>query len=288
MLMVATLIAVAAGITIAIFTAREPTRIEIDRGKARYERELERCLSGRYGQPEENGYVGTLDEMCADSVRPESFGPQVARFADITEILEGSAFIVLLLGSILGATLAGADHSTGAIAMLLTWEPRRVRVLIARTLAVAIVVVVVTALAQLVMIAGFTAFVSARGTFDQTPPGLASDLVRTVARIASAATLFAIMGVALATIGRSTVAGLGVFLGYLIVAEGFLSNLMFWLQKVTFGRSAIVVVTDRPLELFDTPDIFLLTPGRAWVNLAGWAIGLLALAAAAFRSRDVT
>lgn len=292
MLAIATSIAVVVGITIAIVTAQEPSPASIERGQRQYEQELQGCLSGNFGTPEDNGYVGTLEEMCADFVRPEFFGPQVAHFADITDILEGSAFIVILLGAVLGATLGGADWSTGSITTLLTWEPRRVRILLLRALAVTIVVVVMTVFAQLVLTAGYAAFTAVRGTFEDAPAGFAGDLAGMVARIAGVATLFGAMGLALATIGRSTVAGLGVLLGYLIIAEGFLSSLMFWLQKVTFGRSAAAAVSDEPLDLIDTstipPEIYVLTPGRAWINLLGWAVGLLVVAIVVFRARDVT
>ena len=291
MLVVAVLVAVTLGIVIAIATTKEPTPAEIDQGRQRYERELERCLNGRYGPPADAGYQ-TLEEMCAEFVQPQYYGPSTPRFADLEEILMGTAFIVILIGAVIGATLGGADWSAGSMATLLVWEPRRLRVLAARAVAVAITALVVTVLAQAIFVAGLTMFIVVRGTFDQTPSGFVGDLAMTGLRISAVAAIFGLLGLSLATIGRSTVAGLGVLLGYLIIVEGFLSNLLFWVQKMTFGRSAAAVVTDEALELFDgstiPPTIFELTPGRAWMTLGIWAVALLAIAGASFRLRDVT
>ena len=291
MLLVATFIAVALGILIAILTTNAPTQEETDRGQRRYERELARCLAGNYGRPDEAGF-DSLEAMCAEFVQPQYYGPSTPRFAEIEEILVGTGFIVLLLGAVVGATLGGADWSAGSMATLLVWEPRRVRVLLARIVAVALTALVLTIVAQAVFVAGLTVYIAIHGTFDGTPAGYLGDLTATVLRISAVAGLFALMGLSLATIGRSTVAGLGVFLGYLIIVEGFLSNLLFWVQKITFGRSAAVVVTDETLELVDgsviPPVIYELTPGRAWATLGVWVVVLLVVAAATFRVRDVT
>jgi ABC-2 type transport system permease protein len=291
MLVIAVLVAVTLGITIAIVTTNPPTQEEIDRGQRQYERELARCLVGNYGRPQEAGYE-TLEEMCAEYVQPQYYGPTTPRFSEVEEILMGTAFIVILIGAVIGATLGGADWSAGSMATLLAWEPRRLRVFAARAVAVAITALVVTIIAQVVFVAGLALFLVVRGTFDGTPDGFLRDLGTTALRISAVGAMFGLIGLSLATVGRSTVAGLGVLLGYLIIVEGFLSNLLFLVQKITFGRSAAVVVTDETLELVDgsaiPPVLYELTPGRAWVTLGVWAVALLVVAAATFRVRDVT
>ena len=52
--------------------------------------------------------------------------------------------MVVLLGVLLGATLAGADWTAGTMGTLLTWEPRRVRVHLVRVLVTVVVVLVFT------------------------------------------------------------------------------------------------------------------------------------------------
>ena len=291
MLVIAVLVAVTLGITIAIFTTKPPTQADIDRGQRNYERDLAECLDGGFGRPQQAGYE-TLEEMCAEYVQPQSYGPTTPRFSEVEEILMGTAFIVILIGAVIGATLGGADWSAGSMATLLAWEPRRLRVFAARAVAVAITALVITMIAQLIFVAGLTLFLVVRGTFEGTPDGFLGDLGTTALRISAVGAMFGLIGLSLATVGRSTVAGLGVLLGYLIIVEGFLSNLLFWVQKITFGRSAAVVVTDETLELFDgsviPPAIYELTPGRAWATLGIWAVALLVIAAATFRVRDVT
>ncbi len=288
MLLVGSVLGITIAITIAVFTTKEPSPDALAEGQRRYERQLAKCLEGDSYELEGSGF-GTVEELCAEYIRPNHYA---VRFVDLTELLQGTAQLVILLGAVLGATLGGADWSTSAMATLLAWEPRRIRVLAARAIAVIAVTVVLTVVAQAFLALAFAGLVSVRGTFDGTPAGLGGDLASEIVRISALATVFALIGLALATIGRSTAAGLGLLLGYLIVIELFAASLLFWVQKIALGRSAVTVVLDEPMQLFDDnavpPVQFLLMPGRGWLNLGAWTLVLLGVAAAAFRGRDVT
>ena len=48
---------------------------------------------------------------------------------DLDTILQHIATFVILLGALLGASLGGADWTNNTMQTLLTWEPRRIRVL---------------------------------------------------------------------------------------------------------------------------------------------------------------
>jgi ABC-2 type transport system permease protein len=284
-------IATTAAIVIGFFTAQEPTPEQIARGETRYARELEVCLDGGFTDEVPPEY-SSVEEMCATYVRPEDYQPSRLLLADLPNVLTNVSSILILVGAVLGTTLGGADWSANTMTTLLAWEPRRLRVLGARTVAVAVVVLVVVTLGMALIALEFAALVALRGSFDPLPAGFTADVVTEILRIAGVAALFALIGMSLATIGRSTVAGLGILLGYLVVIEGALAGFVFWVQKITLVRSSLAIVTDTPMQLYDESSdgeiTYLLTPGRAWITLGAWVLVLLVVAGGTFRARDVT
>ncbi len=59
--------------------------------------------------------------------------------------------------------------------------------------------------------------------------------------------LFGVVAHAVATLGRSTVAALGVLFGYLIVVEGFVAGLWTAIQPRLLIRAAEVAISQQPL-----------------------------------------
>jgi len=285
------------GVTIgAIVSPPEPGQGRMERAERQYERHLQDCLDGRSYRLEESGY-DSYEHLCADFVRLENFAPEGMKIGDLASILDGTASLVILLGGLLGATLGGADWSAGTMTTLLTWEPRRHRIFTARALVIASVTLAMAVSVQFWLGVVFAGGVAIKGTFAGTADGFAVDLLLTAARVGAVAMLFSLVGLSFATIGRSTVSGVSFFLGYLILVELFLANLVFVLARFTLGRAAGVAVTGKVQLLTNQnpprnprPDQvdFLLVPGRAWVSILAWVAALLAIAAISFRQRDVT
>ena len=138
--------------------------------------------------------------------------------------------MVVLLGVLLGATLAGADWTAGTMGTLLTWEPRRIRVHLVRVLVTVVVVLVFTIFAQVLLIAPFRDRRRHRGLDRGDAGGDARHLDGIISRVAVVAASFGVVANAVATLGRSTVAALGVIFGYLIVVEGFVAGLWTAIQ----------------------------------------------------------
>ncbi len=107
---------------------------------------------------------------------------------------------------------------------------------------------------------------------------------------------------ALANVGRSSAAAIGMLLGYLVIFEGFLAGVWTGLLPWLLVRAATAAVSQVPI--FDEtasatfgPDGTLIEVGGqgillsvlgAWFLIAGYAIVLLAAALALFRARDVS
>jgi ABC-type transport system involved in multi-copper enzyme maturation permease subunit len=271
-------------------------------GQAQYESEMASCLRGDFVPADHvpKPYA-TLEEFCADTVRIENYDSNEIKWADVDDILEGMGSIVILLGAFLGATLGGADWTAGTMGTLLTWETRRVRVLLVRTAVVTVAAFAMALFAQAFFALVFRIGVALAGTTAGSPAGLVGDAAGLALRVAIVAALIAIVAHAIATFGRSTVSAVGILFGYLVLVEGFLSNLWTDLQPRLLVRAAAVVVSHQPLLDPNAPQQFgpqgqvigvgppvLLSVRGAWVVLVLWAAIALGIGMFAFRTRDVT
>jgi ABC-2 type transport system permease protein len=218
------------------------------------------------------------------------------QFRDAALLLQHTSTFVVLLGVALAASLGGADWSAGTMTTLLTWEPRRVRVLLVRALVVALVVAFVTLLLQAILFGSFSLAVALRGTSLGAPSGLLGTAALTGLRVSTVAVGFGLVALAIATIGRSTVAALGVLFGYLVLVEGVIAGLRPSIQDRLLVRAGGVIVSQRPI--YDESRSFssigpsnlppvLLGLTEAWVVAAVYVVVLMVLALLVFRTRDV-
>jgi len=132
----------------------------------------------------------------------------------------GAAATPLALGGfVLGASVLGADFGSRAFTTLLTWEPRRQRVLAARAAACA-VVTAVAALAMLaVLIIALLPTVFAHGVGPSPTGTWCLSMVGLAVRCALLAAAASVVGVSFAAIGGSTAAALAGAGIYALVVE---------------------------------------------------------------------
>jgi hypothetical protein len=133
--------------------------------------------------------------------------------------LGDAAAPLALAGFILGASILGADYASRALTTLLTWEPRRQRVLAARAAACAAVTAVaaLAALAVLTVALLPTAFAHGVGPWPTGARYLS--MVGLAVRCALLAAAASVVGVCLAAVGRSTAAALAGAGVYILVIE---------------------------------------------------------------------
>lgn len=138
--------------------------------------------------------------------------------ADMTDALMGLSFPLLMFGWLVGASAIGAEWGNRTVSALLTWEPRRTRVLLTKAVAavastalwVLALEIVFTAAMLPVAAAGEAAF---DGRFSWADHAGVGGRIVLVSAAASA------IGFALATIGKNTGAALGGGMAYLLVVE---------------------------------------------------------------------
>jgi ABC-2 type transport system permease protein len=231
------------------------------------------------------------DEQVSDEVAEQCFPDEDVGHVDdprfhrdrLESILRGVTGALAVIGWGLGASLVGAEFASRSMTTLLTWEPRRGRVFVAKAIS-AMLATAVLALATLVLLAlamgpALAVHGAPLGVDDPTLWSLAGTIGRGIAL----ATISAGIGFAIATIGRNTAAALGAGFAYVIVLENIVgTSLEGWRRWLLLGN-VIVFVSGRS----DASDV----PGRsvtgAGVFLAAVAVAALAVAGGAFRRRDL-
>jgi hypothetical protein len=197
------------------------------------------------------------------------------------DLLKGTSGILALLAWVIGASLIGAEHQSRGLTTTLTFVPSRGRVFAAKAVA-ALAVAGAWAVVTLAAIGlGLLPTLIAHGSHAASDPTF-WNVAAVVLRGAGLAGFAAAMGFAIASLGRSTAAALGVGFAYIMVIENILgSALRGWRPWMLLGNTIVWVSGHAQDEV----------PGRtvatAGLLLAGVAAALLAAGAAVFRSRDV-
>lgn len=207
------------------------------------------------------------------------------RLETLTEIFAGTSIPLIILGLAFGASFIGAEWHAGTITPLLTWEPRRVSVLVGKVIAV-MIGVVLSALALQAILGGVLWLVAAtRGSTDGIDLEWLGDTVAMALRGAIIAALMAALGFAIGSIAHNTTVALIIGFVYFAIGESLLRGLKPGWQPWLIGDNAAAFVTGDPAEVFITGARSAL---GALVVVVGYAAGAIALAAAWFQNRDVT
>ncbi|HEX2056835.1 MAG TPA: hypothetical protein VHI71_00560 [Actinomycetota bacterium] len=205
------------------------------------------------------------------------------RRSDMESGLLGLAFPLIMLGWLVGASSIGAEWTHRTVTALLTWEPRRTRVLVAKVTAAcayaAVLVVVLEVVYTILMLpaaAGGDAF-APREAFAW------NDYVAAGTRIMAVSVIAAALGFAIATVGRNTGAALGGGMAYLLIAETLIRawkpSWEVWLLGSNMGRFVGGDASPGGLTARTTED--------AAVVLVAYAVGLFLIALWFFRRREI-
>jgi hypothetical protein len=147
----------------------------------------------------------------------------------------GSAAVLLALaGFVLGATLFGADYSSRALATLLTWEPRRPRVLAARAAACATATVCASLAVLALLCVALLPAALAHGSDAALAGSWYLSMVGLALRCALLAAAASAIGVSCAAIGHSTGAALAIVAVYWLAVERTALGIGQWLSRWLF------------------------------------------------------
>lgn len=250
---------------------------------ARREAEIARCVetfrAGDESVGETSAHGGDARAVCQEEVWVED--PRF-RYTDVTWILMSMGIPMIMLAWLLGASFMGAEWSNRTLTSTLTWEPRRVRVLTAKAGALCLVAFVWLFAFQAYVAAALYPAAHFRGDTGGMDAAFWGDLAGVGLRVGAIGMIAALMGFALATVGRNTAAALGVGFVQLALVENliraFRPQWNDWLIGDNLG-----------LFLAGAEDFTHVghSQAAAGLLLAAYAFALLAGAAALFRRREM-
>jgi ABC-2 type transport system permease protein len=185
-----------------------PTKADCD--SQRPEAQMRQCQADNPTHPDRN---------CA-SILNEYYQDPRFHFADhAKDLLTSAAYILMMVGLLLGASAVGAEWQSGTFAALLTWEPRRQRVLAAKVVAPVLLMTLVATVLGGLLLAGADIAAATRGTTAGTTGQVVHELFSMSGRVLGLIALVTLLGAALAALTRHTVAVVAVVGGYLVAGE---------------------------------------------------------------------
>jgi hypothetical protein len=199
-------------------------------------------------------------------------------------VLPTVAVLTYLVVVVIGASAVGAEYRAGTVTTVLTWSPRRVRLMVVRCVAIALVAMGFFLIVQLVFVAGWHLGAAVNGS----TAGADADFWREVGSVLLRTTLvaggLAVVSAALATLCRNTAGAMGIWFGYLIVVEGIV--------RTNFGDLVPWFLTGNIAAVFGwetvRQDSHAIGPGAGLLRLVLYLLVIGAGAIAVFRQRDVT
>jgi hypothetical protein len=180
------------------------------------EREKDRC---RQAQAENPGQDFGCDAIHVP--RAEDFlQDRIFRFApSMPDRLIAVAVVLGLVGFLVGASFVGAEWSAGTMAQLLLWEPRRLRVLLAKSLALVLVLAGLGIVVSAVALGGHYIVAETRGELTGTTSGVWQSLGLRALRGSVLGAFAGLLGMSIAGAVRNTSAALGVAFAYFLGGE---------------------------------------------------------------------
>ena len=226
--------------------------------------------------------ISFVTDMAGDGRASGLLGP-------VSDVLPVMAFVI-------GASYIGADAKTGMLEQILTWEPRRLRFLGARTA----IGIVSAGLLAMVLAVFFTALLyvlaALTGSVDGTTGELWLNVAGVVLRTGLAAGLFCAFGLSVTLLLNNSIGAIVGFLIYWFIIERglvalFLPRLAVWLpvtNAASFGSGSPVqrlvgnAFSDEGPIVVDDHGYLV-----AGLVLLAWTVLALAAANVAFRRRDI-
>jgi hypothetical protein len=244
--------------------------------------ELRKCWSRRavhlFGLLALAGIALAAVLVFINSAKPENHFDVV----DINNVFQGVSAPLTILGIALAASFTGAEWSAGTMTTLLTWEPRRGRVYLAKLVAAAIFTFISAIVLQLVLGLALLPSGLAHGSAAGANAHWFWTAAASASRGAIVAVLGAAIGLAIAWLARNTTAAVLVTFFYLFVLENVILGLKQQWSGWLFSENAGIFIVGPKLDIRGHSSI------QALLVLCVYAGVVTAVSVALFSRRDVT
>jgi ABC-2 type transport system permease protein len=282
-MLVGALVGTGVGLVIAAWQSTPPSEDVRAAAQAEADQQFRSCMNDFRDEDVD----GSLEEFCRENAGdPTSYMPSHLALAELPQILEGISSITSILGLIIGASLVAGSWQTGTISTIFTWEPRRLRWFGARIAVVGSGVFAITFIILAFLSAALAVAAALRGSTEITD-GWWRDVTTTSLRIAVIAAVAAVIGGAVAAIGRHTSAALGVVFVYTAVVEGLLRAFRPLWSPWLLGDNIVSFVSWQTTEFGVESGSYVLSPGRAVFVILAYTAIVLAFGFTFVRIRDV-
>jgi ABC-type transport system involved in multi-copper enzyme maturation permease subunit len=168
---------------------------------------------------------------------------------------------------------------------LLTWEPRRIRVLLAKLVAAIVTVLLLTLALQLFLVGMLWLLAATRG-LNVPDAGLWRGVFGSMLRVSAISAVAGLFGMAIAMYTRSVTAAMASGFIYLAVIEGLIRGYKPGFSRYLVGDNAAAWVSGHPFSATDPS--YSVTVAHAVLVLLVYSAILITAAAVSFRGRDVT
>ena len=278
------IVAIAFAGVLTFLNTEKVDEAEMDARRAAVRAQVEACIEARQDRP-----LPSLDEQQVPDEEACRFraGASVEdprfRLRQLRGIYQGTTAPLVVVGWLIGASSIGADWQSRTVTTLLTWEPRRVRVLVTKVLAAILVAAAFTLVTQALVAGALAPSVVAHGTTAGTDGAWLRSLFGVLGRGTALVAVATAIGFSVASIGRNTAAALGIGFGYFVILEnavgGFLADFRRWLL---LGNAIVWVSGENGGGEVSGRSVI-----AAGVFLTAVAAGLVVLATIFFQRRDV-
>jgi ABC-2 type transport system permease protein len=265
----------------------EEARALQQQAEAQRAHDIQRCAAGEFGIPPSEVPPGeTLEQFCRDQVvGPVQVVDPRFHLTALRDVFLGTNGILVAVFLLLGASFVGAEWHAGTMTTLLTWEPRRVRVIVAKVAVAAALAFIGYVVLQALLGLALTPAAVVRGSTAGADAAWLREVAGFVLRGGVAAAIAATLGASLAAIGRNTAAALGVLFGYIAILEPLLRGLRpKWTPWLLFSNLSTFLLGNNGSNAEFSPRSTI----AAGILVGTYALGVAAIAAAMFKTRDVT
>ena len=257
------------------------------------------CLKQPGGSAEQCGTVPTAEEFpISQFLSNNPFQPnQVSDYALAVGVAVGMA------GFVLAATSIGAEWSSKNVVAWLFYEPRRMRLMWAKLLALTGVVLVLSVVAQLIWAVTGRLLLRYRGlpvsSLVPPEPSFWTDVAHLQVRAALLVVPMALLGFGLANLIKNTAAALGAAFVYFVVVESIARAVSPGLQPYMFTTSVEAWVSRGGIDVFGNPvynqqqgfvapELIHVSNLQGAITLVIYAAVVLGISLLLFRRRDIT
>lgn len=220
-------------------------------------------------------------ELC--SFAAGGVGDSRFKLRSLKGILQGTTAPLVVVAWLIGASVIGSDWQTRTITTVLTWEPRRARVLLTKAFSCVVVASVFALLAQALLSVALLPSAYLHGTTAGAGGDWFVSVLGVLLRGTVLVAIAAAVGFSVASIGRNTAAALGIGFAYFLVIENVVGSFLEGLRRWLILGNAIVLVSGKD----SGGDVAGRSVTVATIYLIAVGIGLLAAATLVFRRRDV-